>query len=177
MVEPPITFPDDWKTPSAAVQKAIDAAAKEYGIDAEILYGIGRRETGFTVNIVGKANGMNSKAYANSYLKRKDQKIPGSSLTWGDMFPTPESWSAYGFLQINPYNLVGKGLPVKAGAPLAELLKPQNQARAGAKLLVQLYQKADGDWPTAILYYNGSKQYRADVAKNIAALRTANGVA
>ena len=66
-IEPPVTFPDDWKTPSAAVQKAIDEAAKEYGIDAELLYGIGRRETQFRANKVGEKHGGNNETYADSY--------------------------------------------------------------------------------------------------------------
>jgi soluble lytic murein transglycosylase-like protein len=176
-IEPPVQFPDDWKTPGATVQKAIDEAAKEYGIDAEILYGIGRRETGFIVNSVGKANGTNSKSYANSYADKKDQKIPGSSMTWGEMFPTSESWRAIGFMQLNPYHLVGRGKPLKAGATLAQMQSPRVQARAAAALLVTLFKKANGDWTKALLLYNGSKSYRRDVAQNMIELRQVNGVA
>jgi hypothetical protein len=86
-------------------------------------------------------------------------------------------WAPWGMMQLNPYNIVGKGLPVKAGAPLTELFNPRNQARAAAKLLVQLNKKAEGDWARTILLYNGNTQYRRDVAQNIIDLRTANGVA
>lgn len=169
-------FPADWKEPPAEVRAAFDEIAPEHGIQPEILYGIARRETQFQVKSIGKKTAANSAVYARSYAKYKDQKIPGSSLTWGEMF-APEQWAPWGVLQLNPYHLVGKGKPVKAGAPLTELLKPRNQARAAAKLLVQLYKKADGDWARAILLYNGDKSYRRDVALNIAALRAANGIA
>ena len=175
-IEPPVTFPDDWKAPSAAVQKAIDEAAREYGIDAELLYGIGRRETQFRVNSVGKANASNNDMYRDSYPKYKDDKIPGSSMLWGEMFPTPESWRAIGFLQLNPYHLVGRGKFVKAGASLAQMQNPRVQARAAAKLLVTYYKKAGNDWTKALLRYNGSADYRRDVAQNMIDLRTANGV-
>lgn len=169
-------FPADWASPPAEVRQAFDDAAKEYGIQAEILYGIAWRETNFRVKSIGKKTAANNATYARSYAKYKDQKIPGSSVTWGEMF-TPEQWAPWGVLQLNPYHLVGKGKPVKAGVPLAELLKPRNQARAAAKLLVQLVKKTAGDWAKALLLYNGSKDYRRDVALNIAALREANGIA
>lgn len=169
-------FPADWKEPSAEVRKAIDEAAEEYGVPSEVLYGIAWRETTFQVKSIGKKTAANNATYAKSYEKYRDQKIPGSGMTWGEMF-TPGQWAPWGVLQLNPYHLVGKGKPVKAGAPLAELLKPRNQARAAAKLLVQLLKKTGGDWTKALLLYNGSKEYRRDVALNIAALREANGIA
>jgi len=171
------SFPADWKEPSAEVRKAIEEAAEEYEIQPEILYGIGRRESQFTIKTIGKANATSSEAYIRSYANYKDEKIPGSSMTWGEMFPTPEVWCAWGFLQVNPYHLVGRGKFVKAGASLTELLKPRNQARAAAAFLAQLIKKTDGDWTRALLMYNGSKAYRADVARNILALREANGIA
>lgn len=169
-------FPADWKEPPAEVRKAIDEAAAEYKIQPEILYGIAWRETNFRVKSIGKKTAANNATYARSYAKYKDQTIPGSDLTWGEVFP-PEMWAPIGILQLNPYHLMGKGKPVKAGASLAEMWKPRNQARAAARLLVQLYKKAGGDWTRAILLYNGSREYRRDVAQNIAALRQANGIA
>jgi soluble lytic murein transglycosylase-like protein len=171
-----IAFPADWKEPPAEVRKAVDEAAAEYGLQPEILYGIAWRETTFNVKSIGKKTAANNATYAKSYAKYKDQRIPGSKLTWGEVF-APEQWAPWGVLQLNPYHLMGKGKPVKAGAPLAELLRPRNQARAAAKLLVQLYKKAGGDWTKAILLYNGSREYRRDVAVNIAALRKENGIA
>jgi len=177
-IEPPVTFPDDWRRkPNAAVQKAIDEAAKEYGIDAELLYGIARRETQFNPNKVGEKHGGNNDTYADSYAKYKADKIPGSSMTWSEMFSTPESWRPYGYMQLNPYHLVGRGKFVKAGAPLSQLFNIRNQARAAAKYLVYCFKQAGGDWTKAILKYNGSTDYRRDVAQNMIELRTANGVA
>jgi hypothetical protein len=169
-------WPADWKEPPAEIRKAVEDAAEEYGIQPEILYGIGRRETQFTKVSVGKKHGGNNKTYARSYTRYKDQPIPGSTMTWGEMF-TAEQWRPYGFMQLNPYHLVGKGKPFKAGTPLTNLFDVRAQARAAAALLVQLYKKADGDWTRAILLYNGDKLYRRDVALNISALREANGIA
>jgi soluble lytic murein transglycosylase-like protein len=169
-------FPADWKEPPAEIRKAIDEAAEEYGIQPEILYSIGRRETQFAIKSIGKKTAANNKTYAKSYERLRDQKIPGSSLTWGEVF-TPEQWAPWGFLQLNPYHLVGKGKPVKAGANLTELYNPRNQARAAAALLAQLIKKTNGDWTKALLLYNGDRSYRRDVAVNIAALREANGIA
>ena len=169
-------FPADWKEPPADIRKAIDEAAKEYGIPPEVLYSIGRRETQFTKVSVGKKHGGNNKTYANSYARNQDKKIPGSSLTWGEMF-TAEQWRPYGFMQLNPYHLVGGGKAFKAGVPLTKLFDVRAQARMAAKLLVELLKKVDGDWTKAILLYNGDSNYRRDVALNIAALRQANGIA
>ena len=172
----PITvFPADWKEPPAEIRRAVNDAAAAYEIQPEIMFGIGRRETQFTKLAVGKKHGGNNKTYARSYAKYKDQKIPGSSMTWGEMF-TAEQWRPYGFMQLNPYHLVGRGKPFKAGVALTRLFEPKAQARAAAALLVRLYEKADGDWAQAILYYNGDRTYRRDVALNIAELREANGI-
>lgn len=168
-------FPADWRPPAAEVRKAIDEAAVEYKVQPEILYAIAWRETTFQVKSIGKKTAANNATYARSYARYKDQKIPGSSMTWGEMF-TPEQFAPWGFMQLNVYHLVGKGKPVKAGAPLTELLKPRNQARAAAALLAQLIKKTGGDWAKALLLYNGSKTYRADVARNILALREVNGI-
>jgi len=175
-----IAFPADWREPPAEIRKAVDEAAAEYDADGafglrEILYGIGRRETQFTKLSVGKKHGENNATYARSYAKHKDQKIPGSSTTWGEMF-TAEQWRPYSFMQLNPYHLVGKGKPHKAGADLTRLFEPKAAARAAAALLVYLHKKAKGDWTKAILLYNGDSSYRADVARNILALREVNGV-
>lgn len=169
-------FPADWKEPPAEIRKAIDEAAEEYGIQPEILYSIGRRETQFTKLSVGKKHGGNNETYRKSYERNRDKKIPGSSMTWGEMF-TAEQWRPYGYLQLNPYHLVGSGKPFKAGVALTQLFDVRAQARAAAKLLVQLLKKTDGDWTRAILLFNGDKSYRRDVALNIAALREANGIA
>jgi hypothetical protein len=176
MFAPIAVFPADWKEPPAEIRVAIDEAAKEYGIPPEVLYSIGRRETQFTKLSVGKKHGGNNKTYANSYERNKDKKIPGSSMTWGEMF-TAEQWRPYGFLQLNPYHLVGSGKPFKAGVVLTKLFDVRAQARAAAKLLVELLKKVDGDWAKAILLYNGDSSYRRDVVLNIAALRQANGIA
>lgn len=176
-----LAFPADWKEPPAEIRKAVDEAAAELdpgnrvGL-REILYGIGRRETQFTRSAVGKKHGGNNKTYAASYARNKDKVIPGSSMTWGQMF-TAEQWRPYGFMQLNPYHLVGSGKPFKAGVPLAKLFDPRAQARAAGKLLLALYEKTGGDWPKAILLYNGDKGYRRDVALNILDLRRVNGVA
>lgn len=171
-----VAFPADWKEPPAIVRQAVEEASAEYKIQPEILYGIAWRETTFQIKVIGKKTAANNQTYARSYAKYKDQKIPGSSLTWGEVF-SPEQWAPWGVLQLNPYHLMGKGKPVKAGAPLTELLKPRNQARAAAALLVQLIKKTNGDWTRALLLYNGSREYRRDVARNIALLREVNGIA
>lgn len=175
-----VTFPADWKEPPAEIRAAIDEAAVAYDPDGafglrEIMYGIGRRETQFTKLSIGKKHGGNNATYAKSYAKYKDQKIPGSGMTWGEMF-TAEQWRPYSFMQLNPYHLVGKGKPHKAGGDLTRLFEPKSAARAAAALLIQLCKKTRGDWTKAILLYNGDRSYRADVAKNILALREANGV-
>lgn len=176
-----IAFPADWKEPPAEIRKAADEAAAEhdpeglYGL-RELLYGIGRRETQFTKLSVGKKHGGNNKTYANSYARNKDKKIPGSDMTWGEMF-TAEQWRPYSWLQLNPYHLVGRGKPHKAGVPLTNLFDPKAAARAACRLLIELYKKTGGDWTKALLLYNGDKSYRADVARNVLALRETNGVA
>lgn len=175
---PIVAFPADWRPPAAEIRKAVDDAANEYDPDGayglqEIMYAIGWRETNYTKLSVGKKNGANNATYAASYAKLKDEKIPGSSMTWGEMF-APEQWAPFGFMQLNPYHLVGRGKPFKAGVPLTELFNPVAQARAAAALLVLYYKKTGGDWTQALLRYNGSKSYRADVARNVLALREAN---
>lgn len=168
-------FPADWTSPPVEIRKAVDEAAAEYGLQPEILYSIAWRETNFRVKSIGKKTAANNKTYARSYEKYKDERIPGSSLTWGEVFP-PEMWAPIGVFQLNPYHLMGKGKVVKAGASVAEMWKPRNQARAAAALLVQLIKKTHGDWTKALLLYNGSSEYRRDVALNIAALRSVNGI-
>lgn len=176
MFPPIVAFPADWREPPAVVRKAVEEAAAEYQVQPEIIYGIAWRETNFKVESRGAKHAGNNATYARSYAKYKDVKIPGSSMTWGEMF-APEDWRPYGYMQLNPYHLVGRGKPFKAGVPLAKLYDPKAQARAAAALLVQLVKKTAGDWTRALLLYNGSREYRRDVALNIAALRQANGIA
>ena len=158
----PIAFPDDWPRPAPKVQKSIDAAAVAAGVPRPLAYALVYKESRFNPRMKGYKHGGNSAGFLKSYEAYKDRKIPGSSRTWGEMFPRPSDWTPYSLTQTLPFNAVGSGKPVKAGESLSAMFDATRNARAGMQLLATHYEK-HGDWFKALRAYNGAGSYARQV--------------
>jgi hypothetical protein len=158
----PIQFPDDWPRPSGALLRDLDAAAAAAKVPRALMYAVARRESAFNPRAKGKVHAANSKGFARSFDAYKARTIPGSSLTWGEMFPRPEDWTAHGVCMLLPFNIVGRQGGVRAGAALSDLLKPKPNTYRAARMLADAYQKS-GAWAHALRAYNNSSKYVNEV--------------
>jgi soluble lytic murein transglycosylase-like protein len=164
----PPRWPAGWPGAVPVIHDAVAEASATFGVPAEILYGIMRKESAFKTKLVGYKNATEdttspaySPTFRTSYERNKDLRIPGSRITWGEKF-TPEQWTALGICQLVPFNLVGKKYGVKAGAPWAALFDVRTQVMCAGDLLKTLFDKY-GDWETAVLRYNGARSYQREV--------------
>ena len=174
-----IQWPPGWRPAPQNVVDAVNEASAKFGVPRDIILSILWKESRFNPKLVGYKNATtdtSSKAYSKtfraSYERNKDLRIPGSSMTWGEMFPDPTRWTAIGICQLLNFNLVGKRYGVKAGAPWSSLFDVRTQILCCGDLLKTLYDKY-GDWPTAILRYNGASSYRREVLGYVDALKAA----
>ena len=178
-----INWPPGWRPAPQNVVDAVNEASAKFGVPRDIILSILWKESRFNPKLVGYKNATtdtSSKAYSPtfqaSYARNKDLRIPGGGgMTWGQMF-TPERWTATGVMMLLPYNIVSKPDGVKAGAPYAQLFDVRKNILCGTKLLADLYAKY-GDWPTAILRFNGAKSYQREVLANVDALKQAQAAA
>lgn len=151
------TFPPGWGKPTPAIVETVEQASEQFGVPKDLIYSVIRKESNFNPRLRGYKHAGNSETYRKSYEKYKDKVIPGSSMTWGQMFK-PEDWRPYGLMQLNPYHLVGKAGGVKAGVPLSKLFDPVPNIRIACAYLAALYTKHN-NWETALKVYNGSTTY------------------
>ena len=174
-----INWPPGWRPAPQNVVDAVNEASAKFGVPRDIILSIIWKESRFNPKLVGYKNATtdtSSKAYSPtfqaSYARNKDLRIPGGGgMTWGQMF-TPAQWTVYGVMQTMPFNLVGKPDGVKAGAPLSQMFDVRKNILCGTALLATLHAKY-GNWPTAILRFNGAKSYQREVLANVDALKQA----
>ena len=142
--------------PSAEIQAAAKAAADEYGVPLLLLYAVAWVESGYKLRTKYKHNATNSKVWRDSYNLRRNWKIPGSTITWGQKF-RPEDWHPYGLMQVNPYGIWGATLA--AGAPIEAGFELTSNMRAGARALRLHFDKGK-TWIKALWGYNAKVKYR-----------------
>lgn len=156
-------LPPGWAKPTPAIIRAVEQASKEFVVPEDIIYSVIRKESNFNPRLRGYKHGGNSPTFSKSWEKWRTLKIPnGRGMTWGQMFPTKESWRPYGLMQLMPYHVVGKSGGVRAGAPLTDLFDVQKNIRLAAAFLKVLFAK-HGNWFGALREYNGAKVYARQV--------------
>jgi soluble lytic murein transglycosylase-like protein len=166
-------LPEGWNKPTPAIIRAVEQSSREFDVPEDLLYGMIRKETNFRPTLQGYKHGGNSQTFRESWERNKDKVIPGknaSGLTWGDMFPTPESWRPMGLCQLMPFHLVGKTGGIKAGEPLEGMYDVLRQCRIAASYLRALFNK-HGSWGEALRIYNGSSAYVRMVASYITEMK------
>lgn len=153
--------PTPWVVPSPKVLAATWSASKAFNVPVVLMLAIGHRETNFRP--------LRGIVLPKSYAKWRDKTVPGSSKTWGQLYPESQ-WRAYGYMQLLPVNIVGvPGDGLRPGEPLTRAFEPRRNARLAARYLRNAYEKR-GSWLKAIWAYNGVQDYVDDVVGNVRAL-------
>jgi hypothetical protein len=155
-------WPAEWRAiPSTELQGATKAAAEEYGVPILLLYAVMFVETGgtFKSKVRGKYHAGNSARFAKSYAVRRGQRIPGSSVRWGEKF-RPEDYRPIGIMQVNPYHIWG--VVLSASAPLEAGYEVLANMRAGARVL-RVGFDSGGTWIKALRAYNWKPAFRRAV--------------
>ena len=188
----PYVAKDRWNNPPAIVMQYIDEAAVDFTDNAEdalkmqlLLVGLVRKESNFQRDphaYVTAASHPGS-SVGEGYRTRFYQKIPGSSMTWGQKFPNPKDWHGLGMCQLMPFNMFGSGSHggLKASDPISKALDVRHNIRSAAKMLMKLKAKLNGKkndtWGEAFQGYNNrSKKYNNEVATYIKQWKEANDI-
>jgi hypothetical protein len=175
---PTLAWPPKWRLPTTEILREAKAAAEKYDVPLKIILGVIQKESSYKPKLKGGQTAVNNKKFRESYEKRRNDVIPGRNpkrLTWGQVF-SPADWTAFGLMQVLPYNIYGKfGIPV--GAPVSALYGVKPNIQAGAAALAGWYKYVKGiSWDRALKFYNGSTVYVHMVADHIAELEKSGAI-